>query len=115
MRAEECRDFYRNNLVGHFQAEEEVLFPALREAVPHCAALIEELLSEHERLHRLVPQLEAAIGLAKAIFDLGDLLEAHIRKEERQLFPLFEKQLEAGRAEAIGAEIAKRLARGDGS
>ena len=115
LRAEECRDFYRNNLVGHFQAEEELLFPALSEAVPQCAALVEELLSEHERIHQLVPRLEAGTGLAKSIFDLGDLLEAHIRKEERRLFPLFEKQLEVGRAKAIGAEIAKRLGRGDGS
>jgi iron-sulfur cluster repair protein YtfE (RIC family) len=115
LRAAECLDFYRNHLVGHFQVEEEVLFPALREALPQCTALIDELVGEHERLHQLVARLEAGTGLAKEIFDLGDLLEAHIRKEERQLFPLFEKQLEAGRAEAIGAEIAKRLARGEGS
>jgi hemerythrin-like domain-containing protein len=40
------------------------------------------------------------------IFDLGDLLERHIRREERELFPLFEQH-----AEVIGAdEIAERLA-----
>jgi len=39
------------------------------------------------------------------IFDLGDLLERHIRREERELFPLFEQH-----AEIIGAdEIAERL------
>jgi hemerythrin-like domain-containing protein len=44
------------------------------------------------------------------IFDLGDLLERHIRKEERELFPLFEQKLEAGQAEAAGVEIKRLLA-----
>jgi hypothetical protein len=39
------------------------------------------------------------------IFDLGDLLERHIRREERELFPIFEQH-----AAMIGAdEIAEKL------
>ena len=109
LRAEECLDFYKKNLVGHFGAEEEILFPAMRAAAPESAVLIEELLSQHAQLQRLMPQLEAGTGLAKLIFDLGDLLEAHIRKEERELFPLFEIHMEASQAESIGAEINERL------
>jgi hemerythrin-like domain-containing protein len=96
-------------LVCHFRAEEEVLFPSLRSSVPQCAALIDELLRQHDRLRRAMPQLEAGTGLAKLIFDLGDLLEAHIRKEERELFPLFEKHVEPAEAETIGAELKKIL------
>ncbi len=47
----------------------------------------------------------AAQGLAKLIFDLGDLLERHIRKEERELFPLFEAHVDAAQAELIGAKL----------
>jgi hemerythrin-like domain-containing protein len=54
-------------------------------------------------------QLERASGLGKIIFDLGDLLERHIRKEERELFPLLEKHLEAQEAEDIGEAIQKVL------
>ena len=32
-RAQEFLDFYRDNLVAHFKAEEEVLFPLMREQV----------------------------------------------------------------------------------
>ena len=59
-----------------------------------------------------VRQLEAGTGLAKLIFDLGDLLERHIRKEERELFPLFEAHVDEAQAEAMGLKIKEQL--GDG-
>ena len=49
------------------------------------------------RSAQAIPQLEAGTGLAKLIFDLGDLLERHIRKEERELFPLFEQHVEGAK------------------
>jgi hemerythrin-like domain-containing protein len=48
--------------------------------------------------------------VSKLIFDLGDLLERHIRREERELFPLFEQYVERSRAEAVGRDISKILA-----
>jgi hemerythrin-like domain-containing protein len=56
-----------------------------------------------------MPQLERDSGLAKVIFDLGDLLERHIRKEERELFPLLENHLGAMEAEETGEAIRKIL------
>jgi iron-sulfur cluster repair protein YtfE (RIC family) len=106
-RAEECLQFYRENLVCHFRAEEEVLFPLLRSSVPQSTALIDDLLRQHEQIRRAMPRLEAGAGLAKLIFDLGDLLEAHIRKEERELFALFEKHVAPAQAEMTGAELKK--------
>ena len=52
-------------------------------------------------------QIESGTGLAKLIFDLGDLLERHIRKEERELFPLFERHIDDSQAEIVGAELKK--------
>ncbi len=108
-RAEEVLEFYEKNLVCHFRAEEEVLFPSLRTLVPQSAALIDELLRQHDHIRRAMPQLESGTGLAKLIFDLGDLIETHIRKEERELFPIFEKLMAPTHAEAIGAELKKVL------
>ena len=109
-RADEVVAFYTSNLVAHFRAEEEILFPRLRSIVPTCAALIDALAAEHELIRRLVQGIKADSGLAKLIFDLGDLLERHIRKEERELFPLFEEQVDPAQAELIGAELKKNLA-----
>jgi hemerythrin-like domain-containing protein len=111
-RAAELSTFYASNLVAHFRAEEEVLFPALRSAVPESGPIIDELVRDHREIRKRVPELAVGTGLAKTLFDLGDLLERHIRKEERELFPLFEEQLEKFEADAVGAEIKKNLAAG---
>lgn len=108
-RAKEFMIFYEAQLVPHFQAEEEVLFPLLRLAVPASEELIDELVRDHERIRQAIPTLEDGTALAKLIFDLGDLLERHIRKEERELFPLFEQHVEARQAETVGEEIKKIL------
>ena len=110
-RADEFLQFYRANLVPHFHAEEEKLFPPLREALPDTATLLEELCRQHDQLHQAMPRLASDAGLGKLMFDVADLLERHIRKEERELFPLFEAHLDALAAEAIGAEIKKALGR----
>ena len=108
-RANECLEFHANHLIAHFRAEEEVLFPALRGIAPGSDVIVDDLLSQHQEISRLMSQLDATAGLAKLIFDLGDLLERHIRKEERELFQLFEDHVEDAKAEAIGAELKKIL------
>jgi iron-sulfur cluster repair protein YtfE (RIC family) len=109
-RAEECKQFFSNHLLAHFRAEEEALFPALRESVAESVTLIEDLLKEHKEFGQRIAQVEAGKNLSKALFEFGDLLERHIRKEERELFPLYERHIEAARAEEIGSEIKRLLA-----
>jgi iron-sulfur cluster repair protein YtfE (RIC family) len=108
-RAKEFLAFYASNLLPHFRAEEEILFPLLRSAVPESAAMIDELVGNHAQIRGAIAQLQAGTGLAKLIFDLGDLLERHIRKEERELFPLFEQRVAVKEAQAAGEEIKKVL------
>ena len=111
-RAKEFSEFYRAHLVSHFRAEEEVLYPLLRAAVSSSAALLDELIHQHEQLRQGIAQLEAGGSLAKLIFDLGDLLERHIRREERELFPFFEAHIDSVKAEAVGVELKKILDEG---
>jgi hemerythrin-like domain-containing protein len=109
LRAQEVREFYDKQLTPHFRAEEQALFPAMRNLVPESAQLVDDLVHDHESFRQAMEKLTAGTGLSKRIFDLGDLLERHIRREERELFPLFEQCVEAGKAEAIGQEIARIL------
>jgi len=108
-RAGEFREFFANNLIAHFRAEEEALFPHMRALAPASAPIIEQLIEDHQQFRAALPQLVDEAGLAKLLFDLGDLLERHIRKEERELFPLFERHIGDAAAEAVGAEIKKLL------
>jgi iron-sulfur cluster repair protein YtfE (RIC family) len=104
-RAREFREFFTQNLVNHFRAEEEALFPELSARVPESGEMIELLRREHEEIRSAIPELEKETGLGKLIFDLGDLLEQHIRKEERELFPLFEEHLDRFDVETVGERI----------
>jgi quercetin dioxygenase-like cupin family protein len=82
--------FFRTSSVPHFREEEESLFPlvvAAEEAQP----LVVEALLDHQRLHALVARLEGGGDLRPTMRALGERLEAHVRLEERELFPLIER------------------------
>jgi hemerythrin-like domain-containing protein len=108
-RAKELQEFFFGNLVQHFRAEEEVLFPLMLSFVPDSHSLIDELRADHERIRSMRLRLEKEQGLGKLIFDLGDLLERHIRKEERELFRLFEENVPSADAQVTGEKIKEIL------
>ena len=108
-RAEELREFFARRLEAHFRAEEEVLFPQIRSRIPESRAILDQLCREHEEIRKAMPRLLGESGLSKIIFDLGDLLERHIRKEERELFPLFERHLGDAGADAVADGIRRIL------
>lgn len=85
--------FFEGELITHFQAEEELLFPAMRE-LSGAPRIIEQLLAEHQEIARLIDQLRKTDRslLASSLKNFADTLEAHIRKEERELFPIYEQQ-----------------------
>ena len=108
-RAGEFAAFFDQSLARHFKAEEEILFPFMRASIPESSALIDDLLAEHARLRAFLSPLAGETGLAKHLFDAGDLLERHIRREERELFPLFEKHAGAVDADKLGSELGAIL------
>ncbi len=93
MKAGHAVRFFEGELVTHFQAEEELLFPAMRE-ISGATEIIDEVLADHTRLRRLIDQLRQieVSSLASTLKEFADTLEAHIRKEERELFPIYEQQ-----------------------
>ena len=108
-RAEEVRNFVLKNLERHFLAEEKILFPFIRSSVPQSHSLIDDLLEGHEHIRKWAHPLGGDADLAKMLFDFGDLLETHIRREERELFPYFENHVTAAEAERVKSEIKKIL------
>ena len=101
------------NLERHFQAEEQALFPFMRLSIPQSRTLIDVLLEDHKKIREAARGLEADIGVAKLLFDFGDLLERHIRREERELFLLFEELATPEEAEGVKREIDRILERGE--
>ena len=93
MKADHSVRFFEGELLTHFRAEEEFLFPAMRE-LSGAMPLIDELLGEHETIRTLIDQLRRIETgtLASTLKQFADTLERHIRKEERELFPIYEQQ-----------------------
>ena len=78
-------------------------------AYEECRELVAQLEDEHRKFHRLVARSAEAGGQRKFLFDFGDLLEQHIRSEERKLFAAFEILVPAPDAERAGREIKRLL------
>lgn len=92
LKANHAIRFFESELVTHFQAEETFLFPAMQ-GMPGATEVIDELLTEHRKISLLRDQfLQIEVtSLAATLKEFADTLEAHIRKEERELFPIYEE------------------------
>lgn len=123
-RAREALHFYEVHLAGHFRAEEEVLFPAIAARLAPgspVAALLRELIEEHERMAGLRGGIAAALERSAAagegvllapLRELADVLERHVRREERELFAVFDGLVPEPEASALGPQLEERTVRG---
>jgi hemerythrin-like domain-containing protein len=101
----------------HMGAEDDVLFPALIEALPEARGSLTPLKAEHEELRSMLAGLAGVLaqppGAAREeqivvqARDLMDLLRIHVRKEEAVVFSVAERVL----PEPTLQRIAERLQR----
>jgi len=83
---------YANELEPHFQIEEQSLLPLLKGAVTQL--LVQRTLADHLQLRALLKDLQQ--NDADALASFGKCLSAHVRFEERELFPALERVLTNG-------------------
>jgi hemerythrin-like domain-containing protein len=96
---------FESLLKGHFEQEEEKLFPFLLDKAPLLSGLITELKNEHQQMTQMVQELHASAPNEAKMDAFGKLLESHIRKEERVLFEDAQRELE----ESDWKELALQL------
>src|ERR687891_645062 len=88
-------DFFRNEERVHLRDEEEELFPLFLRHVQSPPAPLREARVQHVQLEGLARKLEIAVAAdivdRDTLAAAGELLDTHIRLEERQLFPLIEE------------------------
>ncbi|MEL7122406.1 MAG: hemerythrin domain-containing protein [Bacteroidota bacterium] len=92
-KAEYAYNFYIKSLEAHFKQEEEQLFPNIMSYTEELDALTEEIKAEHITLSALFQSIPEQKDLENHLDTLGFTLEAHVRKEERQLFQLIQATL----------------------
>ena len=99
--AEVLRSF--NGVIGaHFEIEERLLVPSLEAAGEH--ALAARVLEDHAALRRCVT---GSIGTVESrLAELGRMLEAHVRFEERELFEVAQAKLDRSVLRAVAAASA---------
>ena len=74
--------FYQEDLVHHFADEEKYLFTKLPPVDPSR----QRAAKEHAEIHALAGSLKHFPNDTQTLSDFANLLEAHIRFEERELF-----------------------------
>lgn len=80
---------FSDELEPHFQVEERSLLPLLHDAGNK--SLEQRTLTDHQQLRALLDGLRQ--NDIEALDDFGKLLSAHVRFEERELFPALESLL----------------------
>ena len=93
--AREFVEFFRNDERLHLRDEEEELFPLLLRHVQSEPAPLREARVQHLQLEGFARTLDVAVTAGsvdrETLGAVGELLDAHVRLEERQLFPLIEE------------------------
>ena len=108
--AKEFLDFWQKETSIHFRKEEEVLLPVVaRYGGDVSQDSLVEMLAQHAYIRALIMRLsDEVMGgnvRTETLHEIGEQLEAHIRLEERVVFPLVEESL----SRASLTELAARL------
>jgi hemerythrin-like domain-containing protein len=103
--AQRAIDRYELELVNHFEIEEQVLFP---ECGTH--PLVDSLIAEHRALESFIAGLRDSPSAA-LLEQFCELLSAHIRREESELFENIQRTLSPDVLLRLGAEIDRRAVR----
>jgi hemerythrin-like domain-containing protein len=99
---------FHGDIVHHFEIEERLLLPALRDEGE--VELVQRTLAEHAALRQCVGEGgvdDTRIRLRR----FGDLLSAHVRFEERVLFEIAQELLPNEVLQAISSATSARVDR----
>jgi hemerythrin superfamily protein len=97
-------------LTAHATVEEEIFYPAAREALGEEEDLVDEATVEHASAKDLIAQIQAS-SPDDDLYDakvtvLGEYIDHHVKEEENEMFPKL-KKADIDLA-ALGEEIAVR-------
>jgi len=108
---------FHAQMMAHFAAEEDMLFPAFEAATGMSAGPTQMMRHEHEQMRGLLAQLAAACVArdgevyAGAAETLLMLMQQHNMKEENILYPMCDQALGA-EAERLAAKMDPLLEKG---
>ena len=94
--------FWQQHLQPHFREEEDILFVAIKDKQ------VQRAINEHKYIKLLIEGLEdSENNVRKNLVKIADMVDEHVRYEERELFPHLERKLSKEQLENIGILIQK--------
>ena len=99
--------FFEENLIPHFNKEEDILFPFMKNKNAAIDQLISELILQHKTINSLVDKLKKSTEPEIELNELGVLLDSHIRKEERELFQGIQNVLTENEMEKLEKDLGE--------
>ena len=100
----QIRTMFNLEIRYHFAAEEEALFPEAA-AFAELKPLVDQLLREHVNLRDYFARAERRELHAATLRDFAEILSAHIRREERELFEACQRLFPTEKLAAVGAAL----------
>ena len=99
----------------HATIEEQVLYPAVREALPDGEALAQEAIDEHQQVKETLSAIERADAPTERdqlLVTLMSNVRHHVEEEETELFPQLRASIGASELQEMGGKLAsaKKLA-----
>jgi hemerythrin-like domain-containing protein len=93
--------YWKEHVKAHFFQEEKILLPYMPAGHP----MTEQLRKEHEQIRELILTLDMETD-EQTLTMLCDLVDKHIRFEERQFFNFLEASLNQQQLDTINKELA---------
>jgi len=112
-RATQAFDTFTRGMAGHFDAEEQALFPAFESATGMQGGPPQMMRLEHQQMRGLLDDMKQALAAkdAEGFTGAGDtllvLMQQHNLKEENILYPMCDQAV--GGEAALMQEVQRRL------
>ena len=106
---EQALDLWQLEYRGHFEVEEQIVFPAARATVE--PGLVDALLAEHQEIRQQFAALEQSTSseAGPVLERLRAALVRHIRTEERVLFQAMQEVMDEQQLDALGQRVSDAL------
>jgi iron-sulfur cluster repair protein YtfE (RIC family) len=92
----------------HAEAEEQMVYPALRDGVTMGRDLADEAERQHVRARELIARIKQTSDdehLAALVGELKEAVEHHVAEEEGTVFPKMERDLGLLEMDVLGAQV----------
>jgi hemerythrin superfamily protein len=106
-------DQIRNHVMVHAQAEEEILYPAMRNVVAHEEqSKVDEAYHEHQQVKDILNDL-GTMNPTTAVFDtkfahFRQMIDHHVEEEESEMFEILKQRMSTEQQEQLGRKIHER-------